>query len=93
MGEVGIDISAHTSKSLEAFKASPVDYVFTLCGGARDRCPLWPEKAVRRHHGFDDPPGLTKPDASDEEALQHYRRVRDAMGAWIKTLPEELTIE
>jgi arsenate reductase len=29
------------------------------------------------HVGFDDPPKLAKTAASDEEALSHYRRVRD----------------
>lgn len=90
MAEVGIDISAHTSQALDAFMSTPVDYVFTLCGDARDRCPVWPGKVVRRHRGFDDPPSLANPAASEEEALQHYRRVRDEIGAWIKTLPSGL---
>jgi arsenate reductase len=90
MDEAGIDISTHRSKSLEEFKDAGIDHVFTLCGDARDRCPVWPGDATLEHHGFDDPPRLAAPDESADEALQHYRRVRDEIGAWIRTLPEQL---
>jgi len=90
MAEVGIDLSGHRSKPVEPFKDRQVDHVFTLCGDARDQCPVWPGKATVQHRGFDDPPGLAKAEHSAEAALQHYRRVRDEIGAWIKTLSEEL---
>ena len=40
------------------------------------------------HHGFDDPPKLAKEAATEEEALEHYRRVRDEIRDYIATLPE-----
>jgi arsenate reductase len=90
MAEVGIDLSAHRSKSVEAFKDAQIDHVFTLCGAAHDQCPLWPGGATVQHRDFDDPPELAKAEQTREAALQHYRRVRDEIGAWIKTLSEEL---
>ena len=42
------------------------------------------------HIGFDDPPKLEKEAASPEEALGHYRRVRDEIRAMVANLPEQL---
>jgi len=46
---------------------------------------------VVSHHGFDDPPKLAADAKTEEEALAHYRRVRDEIRAYIETLPEALT--
>jgi arsenate reductase len=45
------------------------------------------------HVGFDDPPKLAADAATEEEALAHYRRVRDDIKAFIETLPESLQDE
>jgi len=42
------------------------------------------------HHGFDDPPKLAQTAKTDGEVLDHYRRVRDEIRAFIETLPEGL---
>jgi arsenate reductase len=42
------------------------------------------------HVGFDDPPRLAREAATEEEALDHYRRVRDRIRAFVETLPETL---
>ena len=39
------------------------------------------------HVGFDDPPALAKGAKTEEEALAHYRRVRDEIRAFVKALP------
>lgn len=72
--EIGIDISAHTSKHLDAFKASKVDTVITVCGNADQVCPIFPGQVNRHHWGFDDPAHAT---GSEEEVLAAFRRVRD----------------
>jgi len=90
MAEIDIDLSAQRSKSVETFKDVPFDHVFTLCGDARDPCPLWPGAATVQHRGFDDPPELAKAERTREAALQHYRRVRNEIGTWIKALSKEL---
>ena len=42
------------------------------------------------HVGFDDPPKLAKAASSEEEGLDHYRRVRDEIKAFVETLPDGL---
>jgi arsenate reductase len=45
------------------------------------------DKARVVHVGFDDPPALAKGAKTEEEALAHYRRVRDEIRAFVETLP------
>jgi arsenate reductase len=39
------------------------------------------------HRGFDDPPRLAAGAASDDEAMEHYRRVRDEIRAFVESMP------
>ncbi len=87
MAEAGVDISTHTSKRPE--DVPPVDVVVTVCDAAREACPVMP--GVRTVHvGFDDPPRLAAGAASDDEAMTHYRRVRDEIRSFIESLPGAL---
>jgi arsenate reductase len=70
--------------------AVPFDYVVTVCGHAHETCPMFPGKAKVVHVAFDDPPRLAKSAATEEEALAHYRRVRDEIRRFVETLPESL---
>jgi arsenate reductase len=90
MKEVDVDISGHHSKHLDELKSVPFDYVVTVCDHAHETCPLFPGKTKVVHVGFDDPPRLAKTARTEEEALGHYRRVRDEIGAFIQTLPQGL---
>jgi arsenate reductase len=90
MREAGVDISRHQSKHLDDLKGIPFDYVVTVCDNAHEACPIFPGKTKVIHVGFDDPPRLAKTAKTDEEALSHYRRVRDEIRAFIETLPEGL---
>jgi arsenate reductase (thioredoxin) len=91
MAEAGVDIRGHRSKTTEAVRHVPFDYVVTVCGHAHETCPAWLEgRATVVHVGFDDPPALATTAATEEEALDHYRRVRDEIRAWVMTLPESL---
>jgi arsenate reductase len=90
MAEAGVDISGHTSKHLDALKDVTFDYVVTVCDNAAESCPIFPGKVKKVHQGFQDPPRLAKDANSEEEALSHYRRVRDEIRAFIQTLPEAL---
>ena len=83
MAEVGVDISGHTSKSLDALPMDQVDMVVTVCGDAHDRCPVVPGKRMI-HHGFDDPPRLAVDARGDDEAMPHYRRVRDEIRDFVQ---------
>jgi arsenate reductase (thioredoxin) len=90
MAEVGIDISGQVSKHLDTLQGIEFDYVITLCDQANESCPLFLGKTRRLHMGFDDPPKLAGGSPSEEEALQHYRRVRDEIRAFVEKLPEVL---
>ena len=87
MREAGVDITGQRSKHVDELKDVPFDYVVTVCGHANETCPRFPGKTKVVHVGFDDPPQLAKGAKSDEEALPHYRRVRDEIRAFVETLP------
>jgi arsenate reductase len=93
MAESGVDISKQRSKHIDEFRDVPLDHVVTVCGHANETCPVFPGKTKVVHVGFDDPPALAKTAKSEGEALQHYRRVRDEIKAFIETLPESLKKE
>jgi len=93
MQEAGVDISPQRSKSLADLGEDRFDYVVTVCDSARENCPVFPGKARMLHAGFDDPPRLAAAAGTEEEALNHYRRVRDEIRRFVESLPERLTIE
>jgi arsenate reductase (thioredoxin) len=78
MAEIGIDIKAHISKSMNDFKGQAFDYVVTVCDNAAEECPYFPGKAIRLHHGFTDPAK-----AASSEILESFRRVRDELIVWL----------
>jgi arsenate reductase len=90
MAEAGVDISGHRSKHVSELKDIAFDWVVTVCNNARESCPLFPGRAKVVHAGFDDPPRLARDAKTEEEALAHYRRVRDEIKAFVLTLPESL---
>ncbi len=76
MREIGIDISAHTSKHMNGFLDGKVDIVVTVCGNADQACPMFPGQVKRYHWGFEDPAHAT---GTEEEILNEFRRVRDSI--------------
>ena len=90
MAEAGVDVSGHRSKHVRELMDVSFDYVVTVCDHAHESCPLFPGKAEIVHKGFDDPPRLAKGSKSEEEALRHYRRVRDGIRRFVEGLPETL---
>lgn len=90
MAEAGVDISAHWSKLAAELPEQEYDYIVTVCGHASENCPYFPGSARRVHAGFDDPPRLAKDAKTEEEALGHYRRVRDEIRRWAEGLPDTL---
>jgi len=90
MAEVNIDISSYRSKSTTEFMDLEFDYVITLCDTAQQACPFFPAKTKVLHHGFEDPPVLAAEARSEEEAMPHYRLIRDEIRAFVETLPESL---
>lgn len=75
MKEAGIDISHHTSDSVDLYIGEEWDYIITVCGEANETCPAFIGKVKHRLHiGFDDPTYAT---GTDEFIWSEYRRVRD----------------
>lgn len=90
MAEAGVDISQQASTALDDLPDLDFDVVFTVCGHADETCPVFPSKAKKIHVGFDDPPKLAANALTEQEALDHYRRVRDDIKTWIKDLDQDL---
>ena len=88
MQEVGIDIRAHRSKTVDSLLGDPWDYVITVCDSANERCPLFPGHTRRIHWSFEDPSQAT---GSEAERLITFRRARDQiqerLHAWLATRP------
>ena len=89
MAEAGVDISMHLSRRPQDIGLS-FDVVVTVCDSAHEACPVFPGARIL-HVGFDDPPRLAARAASDDEAMPHYRRVRDEIRAFVERLPEALS--
>lgn len=87
MAEAGVDISEHTSKSIAQCDPDSLDLVIAVCGHAAEHCPIMPGPIRIIHHGFDDPPKLAAGAKTEDEALAHYRRVRDEIRDYVQSLP------
>lgn len=82
MAEIGLDISGHTSDSVNKFLNEEWDYVITVCGGANENCPAFIGKVKHRLHiGYDDP---SHAKGSEEFIWSEFQRVRDEIktGFW-----------
>lgn len=87
MAEVGIDISQNTSKRIDPAYLNSSDVVVTLCGDARDKCPMTPPTVDRRHWPLPDPAQAT---GSEAEVLATFRQVRDDIQTRVAQLIHEL---
>ena len=79
MGEWGIDLCGHRSKSVEEFAGQEFDYVITVCDNAKDACPVFPGKTRRLHWPYEDPVGI--------EGFRAVRdRMREKIGEFLETV-------
>jgi arsenate reductase len=76
MSELGIDISAQRSKSVNEFRDTTFDLVVTVCDDAAENCPVWLGDGRVTHIGFPDPAAATGTKADQMEA---FRTVRDGL--------------
>jgi arsenate reductase (thioredoxin) len=88
MAEKSIDISVNSSKLVEELPVKNFDYVITLCDHAKESCPFFSGKTKKVHQGFEDPPLLAQKALTEEEALDHYRRIRDEIREFVVKLPD-----
>jgi len=73
MQEDEIDISGHTSDTIDSFKGINFDYVITVCDNAQERCPYFPSTAKKLHYNFPDPAKAT---GTEAEIMVKFRDVR-----------------
>ena len=74
MSESGIDISDSRPEDVANYLNEEWDYVITVCGNAKETCPVFIGKVKHQLHiGFEDPADAT---GSDEEVLAVFRQVR-----------------
>jgi len=85
MGEVGVDISSHTSDAIDQYADEAMDYFITVCNRAAESCPLTPPGSTTLHWSFEDPPTVVKDQGLDgDAAMAIYRRVRDEIKAAVE---------
>ena len=82
MAEAGIDISHHTSKSVNDVSVGSMDLIITLC--ADEVCPVVPGRVERLHWPLPDPAA-----APPDQALHKFREVRDEIRARLDALGRE----
>jgi arsenate reductase len=90
MREVGVDLSSHSSKSVEAIDAKTVGTVITLC--AEEVCPVFLGKVRRVHWPIQDP-ASDDPALSREQMLTRFRTARDQLQSRIETLEATLAVQ
>lgn len=90
MKEEGIDISGHESRSISSLASIRFDLAVTVCDHAAENCPVLPSAVRTIHVPFDDPPRIAHGAATGDEAMIHYRRIRDQIRAFVATLPDVL---
>ena len=83
MEEIGIDISDQQSNSILEDELPQHDLIITLCGDARDRCPILSEGNNNIHWDLEDPANAI---GSEQEIMDVYRKVRDQIFNHIDSL-------
>lgn len=74
MKDDGIDISGQTSKLIDNDYLQACDLVVTLCGDAKDKCPMTPPNIQKQHWPLMDPAQAT---GTDAQKLIVFQEVRD----------------
>ena len=88
MQELGIDLSDHRPQKVDEYLDQAFDYVITVCGHARENCPVFMGEVKRNLHiGFDDPAEAT---GTEEEILAEFRRIRDEISERMRTFVQSI---
>ena len=92
MEEIGLDMSAHTSKPLSDYMGKlHFGYLITVCGQADKNCPaVFPGMGQRLHWEFEDPVAAT---GSEEDRLQAFRQIRDLIRVRVQNWLEGIGIQ
>ena len=82
MSKIGIDISAHRSKSVSEFEGQHFDTVITVCDYAAQECPTFP--GSRLIHWSIEDPGNAR--GSHVERLAVFCRIRNDLASRLRQL-------
>ena len=86
MKEIGIDISEQTSDQIKRDMLDQAELLITLCGDARENCPIVPAKMEKRHWDLEDP---ARAEGTEEQVLAKFREIRDQIKKHVEQLVEE----
>ena len=86
LNEIGIDISNNKSKKIDVDKLNDFDLVITLCGDARDNCPII---NTNKHIHWDIPDPVKFKGTKDQIKIE-FSRIRDMIYNHIILLEEKL---
>ncbi len=86
MAEMDINLEDARSTQIDSELVKASDLVITLCGDARDNCPMIPPETEHRHWP------LTDPAAADENKNMVFTKIRDEIAARVKSLLHELQV-
>jgi arsenate reductase (thioredoxin) len=76
MDEIGIDISGHTSKTIEPFLGETFSWLITVCDQAKESCPTIPGVVQQAHWSIDDPSAA---EGDEVTRLAAFREARDVL--------------
>lgn len=80
MAELGIDLSQNKPQSVNQFLEQSFDYVITVCGGAKESCPMFTGNVKNRLHiGFEDPADAT---GTEGEIKTEFRKIRNQINTY-----------
>jgi len=85
LGDLGIDWSHATSKTIGAFLDQQFDYVITVCDRAKATCPVFPGSANSLHWSLDDPAEV---EGTDAEKLDAFRRTETELSVRLRPFIE-----
>ena len=83
MAEEGIDISTQTSDLIDMDYFNQADLIITLCGDAKDKCPVIPKGIKHVHWDLEDPAKAT---GTEEEIINKLREIRDDVKSRVANL-------
>ena len=83
MAEIGIDISQHRSKNLDAYHGDHFEWVITVCDQARRECPVFPGAEQTAHWGIDDP---SEVEGDEADRMNAFRKARDELRNRVRML-------
>ena len=87
MKEIDIDISNYKSKVITPEDIVSYDLVITLCGDAKDNCPLLDDETIHEHWALEDPAVFI---GDEEEKSRKFAEIRDVIYKKIEDLKERL---